>query len=519
MIDRQGRGTSLCAFAGIFTLATMLQAAEPASADEANAWSERVNGLQARLSFATKKILNGTPIVTTYLELRNVSDSANVMEIPWEDVMMQYTVRDGAGKVVPPANGPWDETRAPFGTIRLPFDSCLRLPIVSWGAGVPKDHAAHLDLGCDYNWNFKRGDKGVYDLSAKFTVKETKKRHWFGTMEIPKCRIPTSEENVLASSVSSDLWSDYWRRQHKDVKMSELKLGWQIDGKAIRAPSGIVVLPVKVTNLSKETIQATMAHEWHGGEWPPTDLYASVTPVKATKSMPFVPVYLAGEDQDAARETKIGPGKSVNVDLRMDWPGSGSVPAQPLMESAAGGTYNVRVLMVFEVDGQKQYVAGPATSVELAAPDTEAPGVGTLVEASTDVAVVEVKSTQPTKAGEGARDTAKLEVIQTLKGPLKKADVVPLYYHLLFKDREKQTLEKPKFEKGKRYIVFLRAHLVTFPEGKSYPLGEEYQFGKFTKDGSVYFKEFELTDQWLAVVDEHPELTEKIAKMAKSKDK
>jgi hypothetical protein len=321
--------------------------------------------------------------------------------------------------------------------------------------------------------------------------------------------------------VSTDLWSDYWRRQHKNVKASELKIGFEIDPKAIRAPSGIVVLPVKITNHSKQAIQATVAHEWHGGEWPPTDLYASATPNKAKESKPFEPVYLAGEDQDATRETKIGPGKSVNVELRMDWPGSGSVPAQPLMDSSAGGTYSVRVLLVFEVDGQKQYVAGQAGSVELPVPTADAPGVRALVEASTDVAVVEVKSTKPTKAIEGARDTAQLEVIQTLKGSLKKADLVPLYYHLLFKEHEKFTLEKPKFEKAKRYIVFLRGHLVTYPEGKSYPLGEEYQFGKFTKDGSVYFKEFELTDQWLAVADDHPVHAEKITNIAKcnSKDK
>src|SRR5260370_555160 len=92
MNARRCLGTVLGAFAGVFTLATTLTAAEPSSTDEANAWSERVNGLQARLSFATKKILNGTPIITTYLELRNVSDTANVMEIPSEDLNMPYPV-------------------------------------------------------------------------------------------------------------------------------------------------------------------------------------------------------------------------------------------------------------------------------------------------------------------------------------------------------------------------------------------------------------------------------------------
>jgi hypothetical protein len=46
-------------------------------------WSSPVNGLQARLSVARGQPLNGTPLITTYLELRNVADVANVMELPF----------------------------------------------------------------------------------------------------------------------------------------------------------------------------------------------------------------------------------------------------------------------------------------------------------------------------------------------------------------------------------------------------------------------------------------------------
>ena len=83
------------------------------------------------------------------------------------------------------------------------------------------------------------------------------------------------------------------------------------------------------------------------------------------------------------------------------------------------------------------------------------PGLKAVADASTDIVVAEVLDTKPCKAIEGARDTAQLKVIRALKGPLRPGDEVGVYYHLLWVDTEKWVLEKPKFEKGKRYTVFL----------------------------------------------------------------
>jgi hypothetical protein len=105
------------------------------------------------------------------------------------------------------------------------------------------------------------------------------------------------------------------------------------------------------------------------------------------------------------------------------------------------------------------------------------PGLKAVADSSTDIVVAEVLDTKPSKAIEGARDTAKLKVIRTLKGPLQPGEEIGAYYHLLWIDTEKWVLEKPKFEKGKRYTVFL-----------------------VKSDG------YTLTDQWLAVLPEHPHL-------------
>jgi hypothetical protein len=161
------------------------------------AWSKPVNGIQARLCFTREEALNGTPIITTYLELKNVSDSARVLELPvdGEDVQLEFTVTNSAGKKIPPDSHVYDELWAPVGLIRLPFDSLMRINIAHRGAGVPKDHAAHLDLGGPFsNWDFKRGDKESYYVEAKLQIKDRDGKRWSGTLAIPRAKLPTTSE-------------------------------------------------------------------------------------------------------------------------------------------------------------------------------------------------------------------------------------------------------------------------------------------------------------------------------------
>lgn len=122
-----------------------------------------------------------------------------------------------------------------------------------------------------------------------------------------------------------------------------------------------------------------------------------------------------------------------------------------------------------------------------AAPETRSPspGVQGLAVASTDVAVVEVLETNPRRAIEGARDTVRLKVARTLHGPLASDAIIEVYYHLLWADEQGTVLEPLKFEKGKRYVVFLKSHVDN--------RGEEE--GKRV----VY----ELADQWLSVQPDH----------------
>ena len=68
--------------------------------------------------------------------------------------------------------------------------------------------------------------------------------------------------------------------------------------------------------------------------------------------------------------------------------------------------------------------------------------------------------------------------------------MVPVYYHLLWINDNPWTLEKLRFEKGQKYMVFLRHHQVD--------------------DGKRLHVEYELTDRWLSVIPDHLELTKAV---------
>jgi hypothetical protein len=120
----------------------------------------------------------------------------------------------------------------------------------------------------------------------------------------------------------------------------------------------------------------------------------------------------------------------------------------------------------------------------------EMPGVDAIINGSSDIIIAKVTSTNPRKAIEGARDTVNIQVLRTLKGPLQTEDTIGVYYHLLWVDTTTWELEKPNFIKGEDYIIFLKSHTVQSGDTKS--------------------TEYELTDRWLSVQQNHPDLAKSI---------
>lgn len=119
-------------------------------------------------------------------------------------------------------------------------------------------------------------------------------------------------------------------------------------------------------------------------------------------------------------------------------------------------------------------------------------GIQGLAAGSTDIIVADVIEANPRPAIEGARDNAKLKVVQVLMGRPVVGETLDLYYHLLWIDEQSLKLEPPKFEQGKRYVIFLRSYIQSDPQ----------------RHGSV---EYELSDQWLSVMHPRPDLLNEIA--------
>jgi hypothetical protein len=155
-----------------------------------NSWSKPTGGLQARLVIERGKQVNGTPIIATFLELKNVSDSAKPIEIALDPSKVEFKVTNAGGKEIAQEGLPYDGEAAAPGTLRLPRGSLLRLSVAGNGAGVPKDQGGLLDVASSANWVFKRGDVGAYFLRAKITIPKADGQLWSGTIEIPDTRIP-----------------------------------------------------------------------------------------------------------------------------------------------------------------------------------------------------------------------------------------------------------------------------------------------------------------------------------------
>ena len=122
------------------------EAASPVG-DESAAWSATVKGLKARLLLQKAYELNGTPILTTYLELSNVSGSAAPIVFHWEDAKKTWGVTDFDGAEVPRTSGPVDETKGPDPVLVVTPSNCPCGSTPSYWEESGKDLAAHLDLG------------------------------------------------------------------------------------------------------------------------------------------------------------------------------------------------------------------------------------------------------------------------------------------------------------------------------------------------------------------------------------
>lgn len=173
-------------------------------------WSEAVNGLRARIFLKRSEVLNGTPIISTFVAFQNLSGVMSPMKVVWGTERMKFRVVNAAGKELQGGMGSYDG-RVPTGTMDLliPMRGELSFDISCRGLGIAGDQAALIDLGVPYCWTIKK-DAGDYFMHATLEVekvqgpRDNSLRAWHGRLELPPVKIPMQAEPIDPSTI--DAW-------------------------------------------------------------------------------------------------------------------------------------------------------------------------------------------------------------------------------------------------------------------------------------------------------------------------
>lgn len=128
----------------------------------------------------------------------------------------------------------------------------------------------------------------------------------------------------------------------------------------------VLSLPIAITNTSKHEMRMTLAHEWYGGIWPSTDLYVAVQPSGAKEVFwSDAPGYQVGESGSADSPVRLKPGETKTFDIRLNWPGTGSVPTEPLIDESRPGEYSIKFLLFFKLADSEEYVESQVVNIEV----------------------------------------------------------------------------------------------------------------------------------------------------------
>lgn len=136
--------------------------------------------------------------------------------------------------------------------------------------------------------------------------------------------------------------------------------------KLVNGDALVLSIPIEIKNYSAKPVTMKLAHEWYGGVWPPTDLVVAVK-MKQAGGEVWVdgPGYQVGEDGSVAMGTRLKPGETKSFDIRLNWPGTGSVPTEPLIDESKPGKYSIKFLLVFRANAGEEYLETQAFEVEV----------------------------------------------------------------------------------------------------------------------------------------------------------
>jgi len=130
----------------------------------------------------------------------------------------------------------------------------------------------------------------------------------------------------------------------------------------------ITVLSVRVaiSNFSGEPISSLVAHEWYGGIPPPTDLQLFGRDIVKDKVYwETSPGFQVGNLGTAEPETQFKPGDTISFDIRLNWPGTGSVEMSPLIDESSPGRHTVRFVLFYKEGDSQKFVESKAFDLVL----------------------------------------------------------------------------------------------------------------------------------------------------------
>jgi hypothetical protein len=166
--------------------------------DGGGPWSLPISGVQARFSFETGDLFNGTRITRIFLELRNTTGVLNPICMLYDPIRsIKAQLYDAAGK--PASVGPSAASifsAFPF-LICLPYKGTLRFDVTAYGYGVAKDKKALIGLH-SRAWVIEKADPSEYFLGGVFVaerpLRPLNEKIWTGRIEIPKARVDALPE-------------------------------------------------------------------------------------------------------------------------------------------------------------------------------------------------------------------------------------------------------------------------------------------------------------------------------------
>lgn len=184
---------------------------------------------------------------------------------------------------------------------------------------------------------------------------------------VPRHSKQAVQENRIAEIFSRELEMRRARRTSSAISISPgIARLRPRDLYLTNGKTAVLSIPVEITNSSSRSIRMSLSHEWYGGIWPATDLYvaAQLSDAKGT-IWATAPGYQVGEKGSAGSDTGLKPGEAKRFDIRLNWPGTGSVPAMPLIDESKPAKYSIRFLLFFKSGDSEEYVETQTFEVEV----------------------------------------------------------------------------------------------------------------------------------------------------------